>query len=42
MGTIYLGIAILAIVVSGLSEYRRQQRNNKLGVRTAFAKKRKK
>jgi hypothetical protein len=42
MGTIYLGIAILAIVVSGLSEYRRQQKNNQLRARTVYAKKKNK
>jgi hypothetical protein len=37
MGTIYLGIAILAIFISGLSEYRRYQRS-KLPVKTSYAK----
>jgi hypothetical protein len=41
MGTIYLGIAILAILISGISEYRRHLRS-KLPTRTVYAKNSKK
>lgn len=39
MGAIFFGIAILAIVVTGLSEYRRHLRSQAQGTRTSFAKK---
>lgn len=42
MGLIYLGIFVLAIVVTGISEYRRFLRSQTPEARTAFAKKRKK
>lgn len=38
MGFIFLGIAILAIVITGISEYRRKHSNQ---ARTAFAKRNK-
>lgn len=37
MGTIYLGIIVLALVVSGISEYRRYLRT-KLPTKTFYAK----
>jgi hypothetical protein len=42
MGTIYLSIAILAIVVTGISEYRRFLKSQGLKSRVVFSKKGKK
>jgi hypothetical protein len=42
MGTIYLAIFILAMAITGISEYRRFLRSQKSGDRTVFAKKGKK
>jgi Na+-transporting methylmalonyl-CoA/oxaloacetate decarboxylase gamma subunit len=42
MGLIFLGIFVLAMVITGIGEYRRFLRASKSGTRTAFAKKDKK
>jgi hypothetical protein len=42
MGLIYLGIFVLAMVITGISEYRRFLRSQESEARTVFAKKGKK